>query len=189
MKQNKKQINKSINFVPEFMLKQKQAVKRMFLVAVGTVILTVSSFGIYYVPELKIFSLTEKIQNLDREIEFFKDVEDLYNKLNTTKERLEKKKKIIQEISKDEFDIIAVMNKVVSATPQGVEISYINFNDKLAVSLSYTINNPIEANTLVDNLNKLNIFEQVEMPTIPIVDKKTDISFKLKLRDSKLRNN
>jgi len=189
MKQNKKQIKKSINFIPDFMFEHKKAAKRIFLVAVATAILTVASFGIYYVPELKIFSLTEKNQNLDREIEFFKDVEDLYNNLNATKKKLENKKKIIQEISKNEIDIVALIDKLILAAPQGVKISYMGFNDKLEVSVSYIINNPIEANALVDNLNNLNIFKQVEMPTIPIVDKKTDISFKLMLRDSKLRNN
>ncbi|MGE5472691.1 MAG: PilN domain-containing protein [Ignavibacteriales bacterium] len=189
MKQKKKQVNKNINFVPDFVIKQRKAVQRMFLVAFATAIFTLTSFGIYYVPELKIFSLQERIDNLDREIEFFKDIQDLYNNLNAAKEKLENKKKIIEEISKNEFDIVPLIDKLTSAVPQGVEITYIGFNDKLEVSVSYIINNPIEANALVDNLNKLNIFEQVDMPTIPIADKKTEISFKLKLRKLKLSSN
>lgn len=182
MKQNKKQINKNINFVPEFVIKEKQALKRIFLVAFLTAVLTLTCFGIYYIPELKIFALNEKIENLNREINFFEDVQKLYDNLKATREKLENKKKIIEEISKNEIDIIPLIDKLISAAPQGVETSYIAFNDKKEISVSYIINNPIQANALVDNLNKLNIFEQVEMPTIPIVDKKTDISFKLKLR-------
>jgi len=181
MKKKKKQINKSINFVPDFMIKEKNAVRRWFTVGIATAIFTVVSFGVYFVPELKIFTLTEQIKNADKEITFYKDVEDLYDKLNSTEEKLKKKKKIIQEISKNDIDVAMLMDKLISVEPQGVELTYMSINDKMEVAVSYVINNPIEANSLVENMGRLNIFEQVNMPDIPIVDKKTDINFRLKL--------
>ncbi|MGE5328868.1 MAG: hypothetical protein ACM3KR_05110 [Deltaproteobacteria bacterium] len=187
-KKNKnKQINKNINFVPEFMIREKNAIKRLFIVGIATAVFTLVSFGVYFVPELKIFTLTEQIKNADKEIEFYKDVEVLYKKLNDTEKKLKEKKKIIQEISKNDIDVAALMDKLISAEPQGVQMTYMSITDKMEVAVSYVINNPIEANSLVENLVKLNIFEQVNMPDIPIVDRKTDISFRLKLIDSKIK--
>lgn len=187
MKKKKKQIKKDINFIPDFMMKEKNAVKRLFAVAVGTAIFTLVSFGVYFVPEIKIFTLTEQIKNADKEIEFYKDVEDLYKKMKATEEKLKKKKKIIDEISKNEIDVAVLMDKLISAEPQGVQMTYIKVNDKMEVSVSYVINNPIEANELVENLRNLNLFEQVNMPNIPIVDRRTDISFNLKLIGTKTK--
>ncbi len=82
------------------------------------------------------------------------------------------------------MDIGFVLEKLTSAVPQNVKLSYFSTSDSGDISASYIINNPVEGTKLTGNLRKLNIFERVDTPSMPMVDRKTDVSFKLRLKSS-----
>lgn len=178
-----KKIVKEINFIPDFMLKEKEHTGRRIAVALGTAAIVLICFAVYYLPELKVFSLSEQLKNLNVELNFYSDVKEIKNKLEETEAKLAKKKAILDEISKGEVDVISMLEKLTEAAPQNVALSYLSTTGTDDINVSYIVNNPIEANQLVENLRKLDIFEKVEMPPgIPIVDRMTNIDFKLKLK-------
>lgn len=183
MKSKEKRIQKGINLIPDFMLKERHSAKRLFIVGLLTVVITLASYAVYIIPEMKIFTLGIQIENVNNELKAFKDLQVLDDKFKETKNKLDQKKEILKSITENEIDIMPLINKVLSAAPQNVFLSYLNVGENKEISVSYIINNPVEANLLANNLRKLNMFEKVDMPSIPIVDRKMDISFKLKLKD------
>ena len=175
-------LHKEINFIPEFMISERNKVKRMITVAVVTTILTLVGFSIYFFPDIKINALKIERDYLDADIRGLEDVREIKNQLEKTENKLNAKKKILYEISKDEVDVISLMDKLTNAAPENVVMTYVSVNGKNDINVSYSINNPIEATNLANNLRNTNLFQTVEMPSIPIVDQKRDINFALKLK-------
>lgn len=179
-----KELKKGINFIPDFMQKEKTQRRRMFIVALSTAVFTLLSFAVYFIPEVKAFTLSVQLQNIETEMRFLEDVKGIKNKLEDTQTKLDKKAKILQDIKKEEVNVIFLTDKLISAAPKNVLLAYFSVDGKDKVNINYIINNPVEATELVNNLKSLNIFEKVDMPNIPIVDRKTDVVFRLKLKDN-----
>jgi Tfp pilus assembly protein PilN len=175
-------LHKEINFIPDFMIYEKNKVKRMITVALVTTVVALAGFSIYFFPDMKMFTLNIQLNNLKVDIKGLEDVREIKNQLEKTENKLNAKKKILDEVSKDEVDVMSLMDKLATAAPENVVMTYLSVSGKNDINVSYSINNPIEATNLANNLRNLNLFQTVEMPAIPIVDQKRDINFALKLK-------
>ena len=164
------------------MIMEKERFGRMIAVAIGAGAIALICFAVYFIPELQVFSLSERVKNMNVELSFYSDVKDINNRLKETEAKLVKRKGILEEVSKGEVDIAMMLEKLTTAAPKNVVLSYFSTTGGGNINASYIINNPIEANQLEDNLKKLNIFEKVEMPAIPIVDRRTEANLKLTLK-------
>ncbi len=180
-----KGISKEINFIPDFMEKEKEQKKRMVKVAILTTIFTLMCFAVYFIPDLQTEFMEAELTSLESREKLMADVKQIKDDLEDTEKKLNQKKSIIEEVSKGEVDIVFVLDKLTSAAPQNVKLSYFSTSDSGEISASYIINNPVEGTKLVANLRKFDIFERVDMPSMPMVDRKTDISFRLKLKSNK----
>lgn len=175
-------LHKEINFIPDFMIYEKNKVKRMISVGIITTVIALTGFSIYFFPDMKKITLDVQLKNLDVDIKSLEDVREIKNQLEKTENKLNVKKKILDEVSKNEVDVMSLMDKLAAATPENVELTYLSVSGKDGINVSYSINNPIEATNLANNLRNMNLFQTVEMPSIPIVDQKRDINFALKLK-------
>lgn len=177
-----KNIVKEINFIPVFVIEERKRIARMIRVAIITAVITLAGFAIYFLPDIQISILKDTLRNYDTELNYLDDIKKIERKLKEVETKLTNKKKILEEINKEEVDIIFLIDKLSSARPPNVILTYLSIDKNKEVNVSYIVNNPVEATQLVNNLINLNIFEKVELPSIPLMDKKTDISFKLKLK-------
>lgn len=175
-------VKREINLLPQFVLNQKNQLSRLAIITITTIILTLASFAIYYIPQLKLLSLSVQLKVVNNNIKFMNDVKQLKDKLDTTQATFEKKSNILREISADNVDIVSLLNKLTQATPKNVRLSFLNINGKNDISIDYIIHNPIELNDLVNNLRKLDIFQDVQTPNVPIADRQADVVFKLQLK-------
>ena len=177
---------KEINFIPDFVIKENQNKARLIMVAVGTVVFTLMAFAVYFIPEVRLSILSIQNENMNTEMKFLEDVKEIKNKLENLEARVDKKKKALEDISRNEVDVVLLMEKLTAAAPQNVSLTFFSVSGPENINVQYIINNPVEASNLVDNLRKLDIFERVEMPSIPIVDRRTDVKFNLKLKSGAL---
>lgn len=175
-------VKKEINLLPQFVIKQKNELKRIIIITITTIALTLFGFAIYYTPQLKLLSLSVKLKGVNEEIEFMSDAKQLKDKLDSTQAILDKKNGILKEIDADDVDIVPLLDKLTKATPENVRLSFLNVNGKNDISADYVIHNPIELNDLINNLKKLDIFKDVQTPNVPITDRQTDVAFKLQLK-------
>lgn len=180
--------NRRINFIPEFVHKENIRKQRMILITLITVIITLLCFAIYFIPQYKLFTLTNKLNNYDIELKYAKDELKLLNELELTQKSYNKKKDLVNELSKDEFDISILMTELNQAAPKEVIFSFFSVSGS-EVAVKYTVNTPVEISQLVENLKKLDIFDKVSMPNVPIVDIKTDVVFNLKLNSKFIKEN
>lgn len=178
----KVQYNKQINFIPDFMVSERAVLRRRYLIALITFITTLFCFSLYFIPELKEFTLEHQLQNINIEIKALTDEKALQEKLDSIQARVERKRAILQEIANSDVDVLYVINKITSSVPSNVMLSYINISGRDKVGISYSVNSPADLPVLVNRLRELDLFETVSMPNIPIMDKKTDVSFALKLK-------
>lgn len=176
--------SKRINFVPEFMIKEREQRRRMVITGITTLIITLLGFSIYFIPWFKNFSLEQACKNYNLEIEYADEENKLLNELKDKQDKLNKKRDLLSKLDKQEINIPLLLDKLAGIAPKEVIFSYLSVKENKQVDVRYSVNNPLEISNLAKNLEKLNIFEKVEIPNVPIVDRKTDVVFKLKLKDN-----
>ena len=176
-------ISKEINFIPDFVIAERNKINRLIVVAFSTTFITLLAFSVYFFPEMKIFTLNIQVDNAKMELRSMEDVRAIKSKLDQAQSKLNQKKKILDDINKSEVDAIGLMDKLNSAAPENVVLTYLSVNGKDDIKVTYSINNPIEATELTNNLRALNLFQDVSTPVVPIEDQKSDVNFALKLKN------
>lgn len=175
-------IKKEINIIPEFMEIEMAKRKKMFIIVITTFLALMFCFSLYYYPQYKLKTMNEENKKLQAQIDDMKDVKDIKDKLNDLETQTKKKRDILTEANKSEVDINYLIAKLTANVPKNVLLAYFSVNGRDKVSVSYIVNNPVEATELLNTLRDLDIFEKVEMPNIPIMDRRTDVNFKLKMK-------
>lgn len=178
------ELSKGINFIPEFIVKENEKKKRKVMIATITAIITLFGICIYFIPEYELFILNTKSVKINTEINNMQDIKNIKQQLDETKEKLDAKKKILEEIRSKESDVELITKKLLAITPSNVVLDYYNITDGKTISVNYIINTPEDMVELTNRLKGLELFEKVEIPVMPIVDRKANVNFRLKLAKS-----
>lgn len=177
-----KESAKQINFTPAFMVKEKSQRWRIINVAVITFVVTLFCFAIYYIPVLKAFSLSIQSNNINTEMRALGDAKTIKEKFDKILTRSESKSAKLEEIDKNDIDILFIYDKINATKAKGILLSGITISGRDNISINYVISNPLQIADLVESLKNSNLFESVTMPNVPILDRETTIIFRLKLK-------
>jgi Fimbrial assembly protein (PilN). len=119
--------------------------------------------------------------DIDAQIAVLSNVQKDIDKLDQEKKEYEDKVKDIQKIENDEFDYIGLLDILRKGLPKDVSIKTITI-DKDNVNVTFSINSStIDAARIIIAINKMNIFEPIELPQINLNDDVKEVNLNLKI--------
>lgn len=162
--------------------KPKDVFKQNIIIAASLVtIITVSwtTLALYLIDQ-KMHKFD--IDTLQKRYEKYKDVEALVNELQQKKNSLEYKAKLLEDIKKENVDVVAILNTLKDNLPRNIFISNISIDkENVDVTFIFKDKKTLDAAKLVVALNKTGIFQQVDLDKVNLDDNVDEITLKLKL--------
>lgn len=178
--------NKKIDFIDKLYRKKKAKISANRIIITEAIIcilitlITVGGVFIYSKISLPKYDTTA----LNLQIAALSDVQKNIDKLEQQKKEYEEKASNMQKINNDEFDYIGILDILRQGLPKEVSIKNIAM-DKNDVNVTFNINNStLDGARVIVALNKMNVFEPVELPQIELDDNVKEITLNLKIINS-----
>ncbi|MFL0195449.1 pilus assembly protein PilM [Clostridium sp. WILCCON 0269] len=178
--------NKNIDFVDRLYRKDKKKASANKLIAVEIIICMfitlIIAGGVFIYSKVNLSRYDTS--GIDSQIAALSNVQNDIDRLEREKKEYEEKINNMQKINNDEFDYIGVLDTLRQGLPEEVSVKSITI-DKNNVNVTFNINNStIDGARVVVALNKMNIFEPVELSQIELNDDVKEITLNLKIIDS-----
>jgi type IV pilus assembly protein PilM len=127
------------------------------------------------IPKYNYDEINQKIQDLSY-------VESTLEELNQEKEKYNVKITFLGDIRKDEFAYISLLETIRKGLPSFAYVKSLTM-DKENINVSFSIdNNTLDVPKIVVAINKIGIFEVVQIKEIKLDDTVTEASFALKIK-------
>ncbi|MBC2579950.1 hypothetical protein [Clostridium sp. DJ247] len=178
--------DKKINFIDKIYRKDKKETSSNKLITMEIGILSLLTVmlvaGVFIYTKINLSKYNTS--DIDAQIAVLSSVEKDINKLEQEQKEYETKIKNMQKIEDDEFNYIGLLDTIKKGLPKDILIKSITL-DKSNVNATFYINNStIDAAKLIIAINKMNIFEPVELPQINLNDDVKEINLNLKIANS-----
>ncbi|MFA9396695.1 MAG: pilus assembly protein PilM [Clostridiaceae bacterium] len=185
---NKNIYNKKIDFKFDFRsefknIKEKSKNQQMWVVTSGILIVLICVFGYSY-----------KFYNLNQELKSYSDTSDIvvddydYNSdietLNSEILIYKVTEDYINEIKKDDFDFLAILDGLKDSMPKAVSINLLSMN-KTNVDITINIaESTLDIADAIIAVNNMEMFENYDIESVRLDDSDTEASFSLILKTS-----
>ncbi|WP_411682447.1 hypothetical protein [Clostridium thailandense] len=175
--------NKKIDFVDKLYRKDKKETSpnKLIKIEIGVfslmTIVLIAAVLIYTRVNLSKYNTAD----IDAQIAVLGSVQNDIDNLDKEKKAYEDKVKDMQQMENDEFDYMSLLDTIRKGLPNEVSIKNITMN-KDNVNVTFNINNKtVDAAKIVVALNKMNIFETVELPQVNLDDNVKEVNLNLKM--------
>lgn len=122
------------------------------------------------------------LSGINSQIKVLASVEKDVNELLQTKKIYEKKQEFIKTIENDKYNYMGYLETLKNGIPVNIAIKYVSINkDKMDVTFSMS-GNPLDKVNLIIALNKIDIFEPIEISSISLSGKETEVALTLKIK-------
>lgn len=173
---------KDIDFLPESIRAARKKRKKTVFYGLFGVLLAAVLYLLYTCPqnmirknERELAAENATISDLEKGKEVYERLKDKQNKKDTLLAAL-------NEIEKQRFEALELMNKIGGALPGGVKISNLSMApDK--VSITVVSANPVDTARVIVALRKLDLFKEVELPGVPMQKEPKEVTFNLKFKE------
>lgn len=174
--------NKEINLIPS--KSGKNYNKPLVFTAVLAGVITMAAFFLfaYILPQIKISRLEAENIRITEEINSIGDVDEAYKKYEKKKSELQQMKEALSVIENEKVDVLGFLENLSRYIPENVYVSSVSLSGGNSFSISFIANNPIDIMKLVIKLRQTNIFENVELFSVPITKGESVVSFSLKIK-------
>lgn len=127
--------------------------------------------------------LIEKTKKLEEQYKGYKDIESRISELELKKKELEIKKEILNKLESEKLDIVYILTKVKNNLPKNIRVSEITIDtENVNVTFKAIDGKTLDAAKLVVSLNKIGIFETIDLERIELDDNVNEIKLLLKLK-------
>lgn len=174
---------KEINLIPA---KHKTGNTGMILftsISAGLIILAVILLFAYILPEVRINKLKEENAKKEAEINSIGDLDEALKRYEKKQSELNQMKDALEAIKKDKFEVLKFLKKLSSYIPENVFVSSLSFSNGDSLSISFVVSDPVDTARLIVKLREMDMFESVDVSSVPIVKGENTISFSLKIKD------
>lgn len=185
---HKKEDKDDINLLHQVALTKKKH-KRHKLITVLTALTIVSGVGYGFGKPFVITTQnTYHINQLQSKIDSHSEVKRLYAEFETSNIERKNKEKFINNIKKENIDVIKLYKTLEKVVPSYVQLEYISLQDSGKIALHFTIDKTLDVAKLISLLKDSNLFIEVNVDSVKINDEKQDISFLLELTKEKRKD-
>lgn len=175
--------NKDIDFSDRINVENRDKFKAI-LIPLTSILLSITfgwtAIAFFYVRKGMAYYDTS---GLDREINNLNYIEGQINNLNKVKSEYENKEKFMKEMDNDNFDYLTILETLRKGVPGSVKIKTITMDkDNVNTTFEITDGSTLDAARLTIAINKMGIFEPVEISDIKLDDTVNEMNFSLKLK-------
>ncbi len=173
---------KDIDFLPVgIRTARKKRKEKLFLGLLG-VLLAAGVYMLYTYPQ-------KIIRECERELAvkntFIHDLEKgkaVYDRLQATEAKLNTMLAALDEIEGQRFSAANLMAEIAEALPYNVSVSKLSLESS-KVTLTVVSASPIDTARVVVALRRLDLFQEVEISAVPLVNEPKEITFELALKE------
>lgn len=178
--------NKKIDFIDKLYRKKKAKISANRIIIIEAIICIlitlITAVGVFIYSKISLPKYDTAALNL--QIAALSDVQKNIDKLEQEKKEYEEKANNMEKINNHEFDYIGILDILRQGLPKEVSIKNIAM-DKNNVNVTFNINNStLDGARVIVALNKMNVFEPVELPQIELDDNVKEITLNLKIINS-----
>ena len=175
-------IDKDINLMP---LRHKSDNNSMMLftaISVAVLVTAVIFLFAYILPQMKIDRLKQENSKIAASISSIGDLDAAVNSYTKKQEKLKKIKDSYDAINKEKIEVLGFLENLKKYIPENVFLSSFLYNNNGAVNLNFITYGPVDVAKLIVKLRQMNMFESVDLSSIPLAEDENIISLSLKIK-------
>lgn len=173
---------KDINFLPlRIKLARKKKKQRLILVIASFVLAVIIILAVWVPFKLERDYLT-KARALDEKLDALNQAAPVYNQMIAKQKEYEQKKQALETLEKSGFKVLPFLEKISEVTPAGVYISQLSITADEGANITFITQDPVKTAALVVGLRRLDIFESVDIGTVPFIDNSKSVQLDLRFK-------
>jgi Tfp pilus assembly protein PilN len=94
----------------------------------------------------------------------------------------DQKKQALETLAKSDFKVLPFLEKISEATPAGAYIAKLSVTADEGANITFVTRDPVETAALVVGLRRLDIFERVDIETVPFMDGSRPVQLNLRFK-------
>jgi type IV pilus assembly protein PilM len=178
--------NKNIDFVDVLKIKKdsKKDDNRIIKIEVAVLFIITCIVVTWTVVYRNIVTNKYDTGDIEEKINSLSYVEETSDKLESEKKQYENMITNIKKMKDDEFDYLGILNTFRMGLPDYAHIKYIDFDKNDVYVVLGSNGQTVDTASIIAAINKMKIFEFVELPNVNLNDKVGEIDLNLKILDS-----
>lgn len=174
-------VEKDINLIPQKNV-NKNRVHIKLSVAAGLIGLIVVFTLAYVMPKMETNRLYLENNRVIEELKSRETAGNEVDSIDAKKAKLEKMKESYKAITLEKVMVLEFLKKLSGYIPENVSISNLSMANGESLSVTFATINPIDTVKLIVKLKEMDIFESVELASIPIGEAPYSLSFNLRIK-------
>lgn len=178
----RRRLPKNIDFLPLRIRAARKKRRNRILFSVAAVLLAVSLYFLYTFPQNLIRKYEHELAVENALVQDLGKGKEVYDRLQAKKARHDAMLAALDEIEKQRFEPLKLLDVIGDALPGGVSISKLSVLPN-KVSMTIVSASPIDTARVLVALRKTDLFKEVELPSAPMLEEPKEITFDLALKD------
>ena len=160
---------KEIDFLPQ-RIKRARGNKRQKLIFAIASFLLIALIGLaVWIPFKLEKDYLAKARALDEKLAALNQAAPVYNQMLAKQKEYEQKRQTLETLAKSDFKVLPFLEKISEATPAGAYISQLSVTAGEGANITFITRDPVETAALVVGLRRLDVFERVDIETVPFM--------------------
>jgi len=160
---------KEIDFLPQ-RIKRARGNKRQKLIFAIASFLLIALIGLaVWIPFKLEKDYLAKAGALDEKLSALNRAAPVYNQMLAKQKEYEQKRQTLETLAKSDFKVLPFLEKISEATPAGAYISQLSVTAGEGANITFITRDPVETAALVVGLRRLDVFERVDIETVPFM--------------------
>lgn len=173
---------KDIDFLPLRIRAARKKRRNRILFSLIGVLLAVGLYFLYTYPQHLIRKYEHELTVENALVQDLEKGKEVYDRLQAKKARHDAMLATLDEIEKQRFEPLELLDKIGNVLPGGVSISKLSVLPN-KVSITVVSASPIDTARVLVALRKTDLFKEVELPSAPMLQEPKEITFDLALKD------
>lgn len=173
---------KEIDFLPQ-RIKRARGNKRQKQIFVIVSFLLIALIGLaVWIPFKLEKDYLAKARALDEKLSVLNQAAPVYSQMLAKQKEYDQKKQALETLAESGFKVLPFLEKISEATPAGAYIAKLSVTADEGANITFITRDPVETAALVVGLRRLDIFERVDIETVPFMDDSKPVQLNLRFK-------
>jgi len=178
-------VTKDINFLPQrIRLAREKNRQKLILFFASFALVALISLAVWIPFKLEQDYLA-KVKALDEKLSALNQATPVYNQMLAKQKEYDQKEQALEALGKSEFKVLPFLEKVSEVLPPGTYISHLSVTADEGANITFITSDPVKTASFIVGLRSLDIFESVDVETVPFMDSSKPLELKLRFKWAK----
>lgn len=180
-------IVKDIDFLPQrIKLARKKKRQKWILIVVFFVLAVLVGLAVWIPFKLE-RDYRAKVKALDEKLSALNQAAPVYSQMLAKQKEYDLKKMTLDDLEKSSFKVLPFLERISEVTPPGVYISHLSVTADEGANITFISPGPVETAAMVVGLRSLDIFESVDIETVPFTNESKPVQLNLRFKWAKVK--